>query len=267
MAAINRYDCLERAKKLLASGDDASLRYVCLELRFCIEEVTYEKLRAYAPRLPPNILSMWQPPQLVKALLELEGDADRECTVAIKPTGSTQPMQIIGEHRSFAIKWIRKHYNSLGSYLHAPKDIEPDRRQQQIEPQELRQYLEAIVPECERVVESSITSTLAEVIDFDCRLCGRKMVANLESAKRRGRVTCLHPGCDADYVVSTAEDGALYFRPEGWVFPCLACKYRILVPSQHLIADHEFDCDECGRRHKLVKDWYYAVEVESSAEG
>lgn len=56
MPSLNKLDCLARAKALLASGDAASLRYTCLELRFCMEAVTYDKLSAYAPRLPPNIL-------------------------------------------------------------------------------------------------------------------------------------------------------------------------------------------------------------------
>jgi hypothetical protein len=106
---LNKYDCLSRAKALMASGDAASLRYACLELRFCMEAVTYEKLRAYAPRLPPNVLSIWQPPQAVKALLELEGEADQEYRVAIGRAGSTQPMQVMGEHRTFATKWIAKY--------------------------------------------------------------------------------------------------------------------------------------------------------------
>jgi MoaA/NifB/PqqE/SkfB family radical SAM enzyme len=211
-------------------------------------------------------LSKWQPPYLVKVLLELEGESDQEYTVAIKRTGSIGPMQIMGEHRSFAIKWLGKHYHKIGGYLHAPRDIDPARRPQQIEPQEVRPYLETVIAEWERVVESSLTLTLAPTVEFNCKLCGRKTVAYEESAKRRGRVSCLRPGCEADYVVSTAEDGSLYFRPDGWVFPCQACKYRILVPSKHLVPDHEFACDSCGRRHKLVKDWYYAVEVENGAE-
>jgi hypothetical protein len=53
---INKYDCLARAKALLDAGDTTSLRYACLELRSCMEEATYEKLRAYAPRLPRDVL-------------------------------------------------------------------------------------------------------------------------------------------------------------------------------------------------------------------
>jgi hypothetical protein len=231
-----------------------------------MEAVTYEKLRAYAPRMPPNILKIWEPPRAVRELLKLEGEADQEYKVAFGRTGSTQPMEVIGEHRTFAMTWLSKHYHKISNIaLHVPNGNDPD-TEPQVDAQELREYLESVVAECERVVESSITTTLALTVEFNCRLCGRQTVANAESAKRRGRVSCLHPRCEADYVVSTAEDGSLYFRPDGSVFPCQACGYRILVPSKRLVPDHEFACDACGRRHKLVKDWYYAVEVKSSAE-
>src|SRR5688500_4185803 len=110
----NKFDYLDRAKTLLAAGDATSLRYACLELRSCIEAVTYEKLRAYAPRVPPSLLndvSKWQPPRLVRLLLQLEGEADQEYSVYIGRTGSTQPMQFLGEHRTFAVRWIRDHYH------------------------------------------------------------------------------------------------------------------------------------------------------------
>jgi predicted RNA-binding Zn-ribbon protein involved in translation (DUF1610 family) len=267
-AYLNKVDCLTRAKTLMAAGDAASLRYACLELRFCMEAVTYEKLRAYAPRLVPGVLSRWQPPQAVAALLELEDEADQEYIVAIgvRRGETTGPMQVMGDHRTFGTAFLRKHYNKLGSYLHVPNEHAPSRSRQQVDPQELRPYLEGVVEECERVVESSITLTLARVVEFNCQLCGRKTLANAEGATRRGRVSCLHTGCEAEHLVSVAEDQGLYFRLSGWVFPCQACGHRILVASKHLVPDHEFACNECGRRHKLVKDWYYAVAVESGGE-
>jgi hypothetical protein len=263
-AYLNKFDCLDRAKALIASDDTAALRYACLELRFCMEAVTYEKLRAYASRLPPEVLSKWQPPQAVAALLELEDESDQEYTVAIgvRRGETTGPMQGLGEHRTFAINWLRKHYHKLGNSLHVPNANAPGHRRQPVDPQELRQYLESVVEECERVVESSITFPLAVTVDFNCQLCGRKIVANAEGAKRRGRVSCLYVECQAEYGVFSAEDGSIYFRLAGWVFPCQACGHRILVPSKFLVPDHEFGCDACGRKHKLVKDWYYAVEVQ-----
>jgi hypothetical protein len=170
-------------------------------------------------------------------------------------------MQVMGEHRTFAIKWLSRHYNKLGSFLHVPNENAPHRSQQQVDPHDLRQYLESVVVECERVVESSITFTLAEVVEFNCQLCGRKTVTNAEGAKRRERVSCWNTQCEAEYIVFMDEDGSIWFKLSGWVFPCQACEHRILVPSKRLIPGHEFACDACGRRHKLVKDWYYAVEV------
>jgi hypothetical protein len=256
-AFLNKYDCLARIKTLSVSGNAASLRYACLELRFCMEGVTYEKLRAYASRLPPEVLSRWQPPQAVAALLELEDEAGHEYTVAIEVRrGETAgPVQVMGEHWTFATAWLRKHYNKLGNFFHVPNENAPSRSQPQIDPQELREYLESVVVECERVVESSRTFTLAPTVEFNCQLYRRKMVANAKSAERRGYVSCLHPGCDAENVVFAAEDRSPRFRLSGWVFPCQACGHWIVVPSKHLVPDHEFACDACGRRHKLVKDW------------
>src|SRR5437867_3989850 len=109
-AYLNKYDCLARAKKQLASPDATSLRYAALELRFCMEAVTYEKLRAYSSRLPVEVLSCWQPPQAVAALLELEDEADQEYTVAFGlRDDTTGPLDVIGEHRTFAPAWLRKH--------------------------------------------------------------------------------------------------------------------------------------------------------------
>jgi transcription elongation factor Elf1 len=264
-ASLNKFDCLERAKTLMAAGDAASLRYACLELRFCMEAVTYDKLRAYATRLPPSVLSIWQPPQAVKALLELEGEADDEYIVAIGRTGSPQPMQVMGEHRTFAARWLRRHYNKLGSYLHAPNRNAPN--QNEVDPQQLRSYLESVIEECERVVESSLTLTLVPtgIIEYDCQLCGHKTVANKEGAKRRGRVSCLQ--CEAEHLVFVAEDQRLCLELSGWWFLCEACKHQRLVPSKHLVPDHEFACDECGCRHKLVDQaWRYIALAGGGGE-
>ena len=269
MEQINKHDCLARVKALLDAGDTASLRYACLELRSCMEEVTYEKLRAYAPRLPRAVLDdcfKWQPPQLVKVLLGFEEDADQEYTVAIKRTGSTEPFQVMGEHRSFAIKWLRKHYSKIGGYLHAPRDIDLERRPRQIEPQELRQYLEIVIKECEHVVESSIKSTLAPTVEFFCQLCHKKTMINAESAKKRTYVSCWNPECEARYIISTGEDGSPLFHPSV-VYPCLSCNRHLFLADKLLDMGYEFTCDVCGHRHKLVEQvWRYTDEIEGSAK-
>jgi hypothetical protein len=263
-AYLNKYDCLPRAKTLLASSDPAALRYACLELRMYMEAITYEKLAAYAPRLPPDVLSRWQPPQAVAALLELEDEAGEEYKVAIGRTRDS--LQYLGEHRTFALPWLRKHYNKLGGFLHVPNRNTPAPTADAGGAEGLREYLEEIFTECERVVESSITSTMARVVEFTCQACGRKTVANAASAERRGRVQCFHPGCQAEHAV-TRQEGDLYFRLTGSVFPCQSCGHHMFIATKQLVPEYEFACDACGRRHKLVdKVWRYAAKVEPPTE-
>jgi hypothetical protein len=268
-AGLNKFECLERAKHLLASHDPAALRYACLELRFCLEAVTYEKLGAYASRLPADVLSRWQPPQAVAALLEFEGEAGEEYTIAVgvRRGEETGPLEVIGEHRTFTSAWLRKHYHKLGSLLHVPNANSLSTPAWSDATKGLREYLEVVVEECERVVGSSITFTLAPIVEFTCQLCQRRIVANAENAKRRGRVTCLDAACAAEHVVVTSEDGALYCRLDGGVFPCQECGQKELIPIRLQAEGHEFVCAKCGRRHKLVdRVWRYAAEIDDKDE-
>ena len=63
---------IKRARELLSSPDPAVVPYAALEMRMAMEAITYEKLRAYAPRLPLTVLDTWQPPQAMKVLLQFE---------------------------------------------------------------------------------------------------------------------------------------------------------------------------------------------------
>ncbi len=54
MDALNKYDSLERAKKLIEDNTPTSLRYACLELRYCIESISHAKLKLYEKHLPKS---------------------------------------------------------------------------------------------------------------------------------------------------------------------------------------------------------------------
>jgi hypothetical protein len=263
-ATLSKHECLERAKRLLASGDPAALRYACLELRFCLEAVTYEKLRAYSSRLPAGMMTRWQPPQAVSRLLELEGDAGEEytITVGIRSGEETGPLEVIGEYRTFTSAWLRKHYNKLGSFLHVPNASSPAVTGQPMAPEGLREYLKEVLKEFERVMDSEITSTFAPIVEFTCELCQRKISANAESARRRGRVVCLDVACAAEHIVWAGQDGSLYCRVSGSIFPCQRCEQKAFIPAKVQVEGYEFTCGKCGRRHKLVdRVWRYSAEI------
>jgi predicted RNA-binding Zn-ribbon protein involved in translation (DUF1610 family) len=126
-----------------------------------------------------------------------------------------------------------------------------------------KEYLNEIIKECERVVESSLLGGgMAYTVEFTCQACGRTSIANAKSAERIGRVKCIHPNCKVEHTVTGKDDKHLFFRLTGAIFPCQACEQEILVASNQLVPEHEFACDACGRRHKLVDQvWRYAAEI------
>jgi len=119
----DKRSCMARAQQLLAEPTAENLRYAALELRLCIEALTYEKLRAFSDMVPEAVLATWQPPQAVKALLEFEPTADRTFTlfagVEEQPGIASKNMQYVGQHTALRLTWLRKHYHKLGSLLHS----------------------------------------------------------------------------------------------------------------------------------------------------
>lgn len=107
-----KYKCIERANSLIEEGTAVSLRYAALELRFCMEAITYEKLEASAKHIPPDIIDKWQPPQAVKALLEHEPKTDKGfilfAGIEEEYGVPSNNMQFVGEHKAFNLGWLRR---------------------------------------------------------------------------------------------------------------------------------------------------------------
>ncbi|MDO9424021.1 MAG: hypothetical protein Q7T40_07505 [Methylobacter sp.] len=60
--------CLHRAKDLIAQDDEISAKYACLELRFCIEYITYSQLQIYLKEVPNDTVKKWTPKQIINAV-------------------------------------------------------------------------------------------------------------------------------------------------------------------------------------------------------
>ena len=110
---------------MLDAGNDADLHYAALDLRLCIEAITYGKLQSFTEHLPPSMLQRtWQPPQLLKAMMQVDPHADKSFTMSIglETSAGAPPdpaqMTFIGQHHAFGYAWLRKQYNKLGSMLH-----------------------------------------------------------------------------------------------------------------------------------------------------
>lgn len=268
MTELSKRQFLLRARALIEEGTDHALRYAALELRCCIEALTYEKLMASHSLLSSEALSTWQAPQAVRYLLEMDPGGDKDFTIAMGiedvPGQPAKEMQLVGQHRSLNATWVRKHYNKLGSYLHAPHPSAPGaRRVPTVE------YLKEVVNELDRVCAGTITGGwMAEVYEFQCMICSNTIVCTDHKASSGTTLVCHHPNCDAEYLPRKESDTTYAFHLVQTLFDCAACKSQIPVLNKRLRLGLVFVCPECGKRNKLYeRHWAYGLENLSGDEG
>jgi predicted RNA-binding Zn-ribbon protein involved in translation (DUF1610 family) len=257
---------MAKAKELMVGKtEDLNLRYAALELRMCMEFLTYEKLRSYSDVIPASVLATWQPPQAVKALLEFEPRADQTFTLHIgKQDGPGQPakdMHYVGTHATLPFRWLRKHYNKLGKLLHAPMDPGTS----SLDTVETLIYLREVVADLEAPLNSNIPSnTLRETWTFTCNQCSGLLVRNAESLRQDSVVACSTPGCGAEYQAELSPDGDALLKPMLVHFECLQCRSDIAVFPKKLSVGARFMCDACGKKHDIVGHvWRYAAVNKS----
>jgi hypothetical protein len=259
---LDKYSCLRRAKDLIGRGDLVSLRYAALELRYCMEAITYDKLSAYSSRLPPELLATWQPPQAMRALVEIEEHAEEDYKVFVgtgREGAQGGPLSFIGEHRSLKAGWLNREYNRLGSVLHVPNRNDRAKPGKYETPSKLRERLASLVDDLQPVVESSATAVIAKCIEFECTLCQRCLVVTEKAARTRRRVKCLHPDCQVNYAVEIDEDGELRFGLSDTTFTCRSCGATTVFPEARIKVGVRFDCVNCGGHHVVVEHaWRYA---------
>lgn len=262
--SLDKRSCMARAQTLLTSPTPENLRYAALELRLCIEALTYEKLRSFSSLVPEEILKTWQPPQAVKALLEFEPLADQTFTIFAgveeeygKPAST---MQFVGKHTSLRLNWLRKHYHKLGNLLHAPAagaKSEPTNTQ-------VAEYLAEVVADLEAPLSSNITGgSIREVFSFNCTKCQNLVVCNTQAVRKSRRAVCLNPQCKAEYFASISEEGSATFELMVTTFECTkeGCDGKLSIENRKLDIGVEFSCPVCGLKHTIIhRQWGYGPQ-------
>lgn len=257
--SFDKRACLARAEQLLKDSNDSVLRYVCLELRFCLEAVAYDKLRTYAKRLPESVLKTWQPPQAIRALLEFEPLADRDFQIRICRENEeglpTDEWVTLGTHRTLRLSWLRETYNKLGSYLHVPGSRN-DMRTNSSSP--LQPELQEIINHLKPVVDSSIDCSIDNVLYFTCSVCDVLSFANIEGVRRRKEAVCLNPNCQSEFCVGFNDAGDPKFLLKSSIFECFSCGRPIRIENRKLKIGLEFQCQECYSHHRITsRQWEY----------
>jgi len=123
MDSLDKYDSLERAKKLIQDNTPTSLRYACLELRYCIESICHAKLKLYEKHLTNSDFETWKPKKILETLQEYDPLVWEDSEVAFfseKSDGTRGDFLIGGKHTNLPIGILKRHYYKLGRFLHIP---------------------------------------------------------------------------------------------------------------------------------------------------
>lgn|SRR5215203_366691 len=259
--------CLKRARERLAEASPEALRYACLELRFCIESICYDKLRLYAKHIPPEVLNTWQPRRVVETLQEYDPHANSSHTLRKwrnGENGNDPEPSFSGKHIALSPSVLNKHYNKLGGFLHVPT---PAQEQKQGVPssEELAGYLSALIEEIEGAANNTFDTNMANVVTFDCDECGQPLIKNVESLEEAPIIVCINSNCRAQYAMRKEGD-AFTRQIRSAEFECGECKTANYVRAHHLREDRSLTvpCVQCGTKYIVSKEWTVAEAQEGT---
>ena len=255
---MNKRSCLERARILLAEGKPESLRYACLELRYCMEAIAYEKLRLYTKNIAESIQEVWQPRKVIDALEEYDPLVNQSYTLRIwseTPPGERDELVFSGEHKTLSPITLKKHYYKLGNYLHVPTPGQIKKRKT-LSDTELKEYLKELIQFVEPACSNTFDTNIAEVVNFECRQCGQPIIRNKASIEKNPFATCLSENCQAQHDVYQ-EGGQYFIRLCQAEFICPDCQTSNYVPLHQMAEGVKLSCVECNRQYIIDRRWVY----------
>lgn len=214
---------LAEAKRLAKSDDEASLRYACLELRFVIEFLTYDRMQGYTDQMPYDVFKKWQPGKVMKALSAIDSTVEQNSTIRIfEEDKNGHPCKLVfeGNHESFTIKWATKAHNSLGYFLHAPTLDKVDKMENKAEV--IRKKIFEIIEEVDRVLSGSIHNFIGQnTTQTECMAkCGATIKRSIESIPQNGEVECPNPDCRAVHIIEKLPNDKFFWTLRTAIWTC-----------------------------------------------
>lgn len=216
---------LQRAKELLANGDDDSLIYCCLELRLCIELICYRRLRFYAEYLPSSATRLWRAKEVLATLLELDPAAGTDYSLAMaleKPDGTTGQAVHFGTYKAITKEFLHEYYDEFSSFLHAPTIAEVQAGTRR-DANRVRSLAEKAITILEDIVGDSFQASFGRIIEFPCETCGTRLRRRTERLKSGDKVRCLDRTCRAEYEITFPAESQFLRKMVQIDFKCPLC--------------------------------------------
>lgn len=252
------HDYLTRAKAEMASGDDHRLRYAALEIRFCMEAITYGRAQAYKSEIPPEEFSTWQPRKVLDYLTEIDPHAALTSTITITPEvtpGVPDPAAkpiTFGTDVALTVNDLKKHYSAIGGYLHPPtldKIDEPDA----LNPARLRKRCEDCIAILGNVLSSQAWHfTVGQFSEMSCKRCGKTVRRRLHPQDEQAVDTrCFE--CNAGYTIEQKDDMVIWkSKVEQVSCPTTGCSEKIAIWKDQIKPGSYWTCNGCKRSYQIA---------------
>jgi predicted RNA-binding Zn-ribbon protein involved in translation (DUF1610 family) len=256
-------DYLTSAKRHFETEDSSNLYYCALDLRRCLEALTYEVSKGYVDDLNGHDISIWQPSKLMAALLEIDPMADKTKSMEIAdeaPAGDQVWHNFGTEHR-ISNKDLKRHYDALGSYLHVPTMGQLQKKGSH-DLDKLKSRCESLLDLIEKVLSSAMWNLhVRPNVKFACDKCGGQIsrrVNKLALYSKSGEsgividVDCF--SCEASYQIERGSENKFAVKPKTIEVKCLYSDcgghffpwQRAIQPGSILV------CPHCNRDIDIV---------------
>lgn len=259
---FNTESNIERAKKIVESGDVDQLRYACLELRFALERIAYQKLQLRLDHITIEEIGAWQPRRAMERLMELvdeylTGDSVLQAAPEKVPgqEADKEDFVTVGTTKGVNPKDIGKHWQKLGSFLHATVPKRKGDLSRDPDEKKLRRYLNEVISYIEDVTSTGFDAYFSQNVTFQCDKCGQNIVRSSTLIKDQDVVQCQNPNCNASFIAYKKQDQFSFERYQ-LHFDCLSCKERTFFDSNDMLKLereklHQFSCRNCGKRYQV----------------
>lgn len=174
-------------------------------------------------------------------------------------------MRHVGNERVIATKELKKYYDKLGSYLHAPT-VQQEREGSTIPPEHMRKRCHEVLSVIDEVLASTVYAVDFRVsATMACQECGTTIICRMPTEPGQGRdVSCTK--CIADYRVEPDGDSGVLWKPLMIDIKCgnPDCKSEIHIWRREVEPGAHWTCSTCGGTNRLALGVHYSQPDDSA---
>lgn len=251
---------LQRAVQLLDSENTTDHVYACLELRFCIEAIVYQKLLHGIKNIPSSIVETWQPQKAVKMLSEIDQLTAVDCKIEFNLAKTGTPPKdgwlMLGEQKIPPAKWLAKNYSKLGNFLHL---VEPKKVKNK-EVREIKKTISPIAEQLKEYVKGNFIFTNNNIEINQCPVCHQDFAFATNKVKHGDTRKCSNFKCGALFLANIdAPSKKITFTFKTYDVACQKCEQIIVIPEEKIKNLDKFYCSNCHSQYIPRGEYSFAL--------